>query len=529
MNLIFSKYCKLLSLFLLLIFEPKAHAAGGSAFTTAFWQKKKESQWIKTLGGTGADTMRSVAVDSSGNVYVAGTYTNDGTNTNLVTDFKNTSLNGRGDINVFVAKLDKDGVQAWIKTLGGAGADEAYDVGVDASGNVYVTGIFENSSDNQNLVQDFSGTNLTGIGAAISKDVFVAKLNNSGTQLWIKKLGGSALEGSPSMSVDNSGNVFVSGSYNNSSANSNAVVDFKGVTLNGRTTAASPDAFIASLDTSGVQQWIKTLGGTNTDEANEVKVDASGNIFVAGTYTNDTTNSKTVKDFAGSNLSSRTATIGTYGFLAKLNSTGVQQWIKILGGTNTERITGIADAGGGKLYVGGFSQNDSSDSSSAQDFSGATLLGKTTTNSWDPFVAKLDANGTQEWITSMGGTGSDGLYGLVSDDNFNIYVSGIFVNNSIDANAFKDFSGTSQLAAGNQDVFVVKLDSSGTQVWFDSMGGNDFDQCYGLTVSNGTVYLPGSYSNNLANVYWVKDIWGNTLPGKTTTAGKDIFILKFVP
>lgn len=531
MHLLITKHYKLLVLFLLLIFEPTVHAAGGSSFTTAFWKKKKDSQWIKTLGGTDFDSTRQVGVDSVGNVYVAGKFFNDSVNTNLVTDFKNTTLTARGDANAFVAKLDKDGNQTWIKTFGGTQADEAYNIKVDASGNVYVVGYYDNNASNGASVLDFNGANFAGIGVSVTRDIFVAKLDTNGNQLWIKKLGGSNTEQYPVLAIDSSGNVYVSGQFYNSSTNSQGVLDFSGAFLNGKTSTASSDVFIAKLNTSGVQQWINILGGKNSESTGMTWVDASGNVFVSGSYYNDPANSQGVLDFAGNALNgiSSSGSLSTYSFIAKLNPSGVQVWIKTMGGESFDGIYGIADAGSGSIYVSGFYDNNTANVQAMKDFAGATLLGKTTTSSWDAYIAKLDVNGNQLWIKTMGGTSSDSIYGLVSDASYNIYACGGFFNTAADANAFKDFTGTTRLGVGGGDIHVVKLNSSGTQEWFDSMGGTSGESCYGLAFMNGTLYVPGNYSNNAANVNAVKDLWGNNLPGKTTTTSTDIFILKYVP
>lgn len=539
MKVLTLKLCKLLILFLLLTLEPSyrclylktAHANGGSAFNMAFWQKKKESQWIKTLGGTGFDYVRHGAVDANGNVYVSGKYTNDGTNTNLVTDFKNVTLNGRGDVNGFVAKLDKDGVQIWIKTIGGTSAEEISGLELDGSGNIYVTGTYANNIANANTVLDFSGANLPGVSASTSFDIFVAKLDTNGNQLWIKKMGGTSTDEYPVLTVDSSGNVYVGGKYTNSAANANSVIDFSAAPLPGVTASSTNDLFIAKLNTSGVQQWIKTMGGTFSEVPSAVYVDSSGNVFIAGSYINDTSNSRNTVDFAGNILLGIMTTITFYSdnFIAKLNSSGVQQWIKTIGGEDSERISAIDDAGGGSIYLGGYYENTTADVNGVKDFSGAVLLGKTAANYADSYIAKLDTNGNQQWIKTMGGTSEDMIYGLESDGSYNIYVCGGFWNTPADATAFKDFSGTTRLGAGNSDIFVTKLDSSGTQEWFKTMGGVNAESCFNLDFSYGTIYMPGNFTNNSANVNNVKDIWGNNLPGKTATTSFDIFILKFVP
>ena len=109
----------------------------------------QEEYWLATLGGTGDDYGRGIAVDSSGNVYVTGYTTSD----------------GAGGADISISKYNTSGVIQWQRTLGGTGIDYGYGIAVDSSGNVYVTG-------------------HTGSDGAGGNDISISKYNTSGTIQW---------------------------------------------------------------------------------------------------------------------------------------------------------------------------------------------------------------------------------------------------------------------------------------------------------------------------------------------------------
>jgi arginine repressor len=483
------------------------------------------SQWSDSLGGTAADYGFSVAVDSSGNVYVAGHYNNNSSNSNSVKDFAGANLNGKtstASTDVFVTKFDANGVQRWIKTLGGSGADQGYSVAVDGSGNVYVAGDFYNTTANANSVTDFNGNALAGKTTTASSDAFVAKLNSNGSQLWIKTLGGTSADGVQSVKVDSGGNVYVAGAYTGSAA------DFNGSALGSK--GGLTDTYVAKLDSSGSQLWIKALGGSDGDYAYSVSVDGGSNVYVAGYYANSTANAKSVTDFAGNILNGKTTTLSSDLYVAKLNPSGTQLWIKTLGGTNSDGGRSVVVDIAGNVYVAGYYGNSSSNAAGVLDFAGNTLNGKTATNGLEAVVAKLDSSGNQLWIRSLGGSGSEYTYALALDSNSNVYVSGFFTNSSSNSSSATDFGGSALLgraSTSTADAFVSMLDSSGSLVWIKTLGGASTDVAYSVIVdSNENTYVVGYYNNDGLNTNSVTDFNEAALRGKSTSASADVFVVK---
>ena len=133
-------------------------------------------KWQRTLGGTFSDSGEGIAVDGSGNVYITGY----------------TASSGAGSNDILIAKYDTSGAIQWKRTLGGVSSDRGYDIAVDGSGNVYITGYTESS----------------GAGGS---DILIAKYDTSGTIQWQRTLGGVNNDIGYDIAVDGSGNVYIIG------------------------------------------------------------------------------------------------------------------------------------------------------------------------------------------------------------------------------------------------------------------------------------------------------------------------------
>ncbi len=161
----------------------------------------------------------------------------------------------------------------WARTWGGSATDQGYSVSVDASNNAYVTGRFEGTVDFDPGPDDDWHTSIGLV------DAFLSKFDSSGAFLWAKTWGGSApVTVSYSVSVDISGNVCVTGSFN-------GTVDFNpGSGVDKYTTNGGDDIFLSKFDSSGAFLWAKTWGGTGAEWGYAVATDASGNVYVTGFF-----------------------------------------------------------------------------------------------------------------------------------------------------------------------------------------------------------------------------------------------------
>jgi len=335
------------------------------------------------IGTTAAILGYSVTTDANDNVYVAG-YTNGDLNSNM--------LSTSGAFELFVTKYDSIGAKQYTLQLGVAQLHTyGTSVATDANGNIYVAGWTTGGLD---------GNTLTG-----SQDLFVTKYDSTGVKQYTRQLGvvGAKTFGN-AVATDATGNVYVAGIA-------------EGI-LDGNTLAGYPGLFVTKYDSDGVMQY------TRQDVAgaygNSVAADANGNVYVAG-YTNVGTGNK---DF----------------FVIKYDSVGVMQYTRQLGvmGADTFGRSVTTDVNG-NVYVAG-------DTKGGLD--GNMLIG-----SQDFFVTKYDSIGVKQFTRQLGVTGFAVFgYSVTTDANGNVYVAGTTSG---------AFDGNTQ--TGFLDFFVTRFNSNGVK------------------------------------------------------------------
>ncbi len=386
-----------------------------------------------TFLGAGAinqnDYGQSIAVDASGNVYVAGM-------SNATWGIPRSCDQYRQCLRRFPGQAQQQRQSDWNTFLGGTGGDDyAYGVAVDASGNAYVTGM--------SIATWGSPVRAFGGG---STDAFVAKVNSSGTLTWNTFLGGTGSDYGNSIAVDASGNVYVAGT------------DYGGNTWGSpvRASSGGDEAFAAKLNSSGALTWNTFLGSGGNDYGQGVAVDSSGNVYVAG-YSNATWGTNVQRNYSS----------GNDGFAAKLNSSGALTWNTFLGGSAWDQANGIAVDGSGNVYVAGYSSGTWGSPVTA--FSGFGAVANAS-------VAKLNSSGSLTWNTFYKGAGSTVANGIALDGGGNIDIAG---------------------NDGN-DAFAAQFNSNGNHSWNQTLGGGGNDKGLSVAVDgSGNVYVSGSSSADL--------------------------------
>jgi uncharacterized repeat protein (TIGR01451 family) len=386
--------------------------------------------WAKSIGGTGSDIGKSIAIDDDGNVYITGYF-------NGVVDFDPNvgifNLTSVGGNDIFVLKLDSSGAFVWAKNIGGTGADVGNDIAVDANGNVYTTGEFHNTVDFDPNAGIF---NLTSVGG---NDIFVLKLDSSGAFVWAKNIGGTNGDIGYSIAVDAAGNVYTTGEFRNTA-------DFDpGIGVANLTSAGISDAFISKLDASGAFLWVKQMSGTNYGSAYSIAVDDIGNIYTTGFFYS------TVDFDPGVGVANLTSAGNDDAFVSKLDASGAFLWAKRIGGTNTQVGNSITIDAHGNIYTTGYFDS-SVEFDSGAGGTNITRIGI----GLNTYIAKLDASGTFQWAEVMGGSTSSGCRGnaIAVDASQNVYVTGFFYG-TVD---FDPGIGVSNLTAVNTaDIYIVKL------------------------------------------------------------------------
>jgi Beta-propeller repeat len=398
------------------------------------------------LGGAAMDQGKAVAVDASGNAYVAGLTAS--------ADFPASTgaydLSRGGFEDAFVTKLNADGSAVVYSTyLGGSGADEAYGLALDPSGDAYVTGLTGSA--------DFPTTS----GAVQSAlhgpvDAFVTKLNPDGSGvLYSTLLGGTGVDFANAIAVDSAGSAYLAGDSRS---------DNFPTTVGSYDTSYADgfdDAFAAKLNRDGSALVYSTyLGGSFGDDALGVALDAGGNAYVTGFTTSE--------DYP--------VTDGVYdpffngradAFVTKLNAAGSDPvYSTFLGGSMRDDGFGISVDGSGSAYVTG--DSGSGDFPATAGSSDTSLNGGT-----DAFVAKLDAAGSDVvYSTYVGGISNDQGQGLAVQSDGTVFVTG--TTSSPDYPSTADaYDGS---LGGGSDAFVTEVDAAGSALVYSSfLGGSSTD------------------------------------------------------
>jgi hypothetical protein len=389
--------------------------------------------WAKSFGGNDEIISRSIAVDSSGNVYTAGYFkgTADfdpgpGT-TNLITVSAPSVFN----YDVFVSKLDSSGNFIWAKSFGGSLLDWGTAIAVDGSGSVYTTGYFRGTADfdpRADVTND-----LTAVG---DEDAFVSKLDSSGALLWAKRFGGGVTTQANSIAVDSSGNVYTTGIFSDT-----ADFDPRADVTNDLIAVGQTDAFVSKLDSTGALIWAKGFGQTTSDSGESISVDSSGNVYTTGYF-------RGTADFdPGVGVTNLTAAGYEDAFVSKLDSSGALLWAKGFGLANTYNYgTSIAVDSSGNIYTTGIKE---------------ILIIDPFSSNYNFFVLKLNSLGVLLWEKSYGGSGLDASLAAAVDGSGNVYATGYF-EGTVD---FDPGVGTSNFtSAGINDAFVLKLSPSGEDI-----------------------------------------------------------------
>lgn len=374
------------------------------------------------LGGSGSDAAAAIAIDASGDAYITGNTSS--TNFPVTTGVFQATYGGSTD--AFVAKIAPTGSQlVYASYLGGSAADFGQGVAVSSAGNVYVTGS-TNSFDFPTVTPLQQGndgcTTINEEGTMVetcNSAVFVAEVNATASALlYSTYLGGSGNNSGQAIALDAVGNAYITGSTSSS--------DFPTQNALQSQSGGGSDAFVTELNPSGSAFVFSTyLGGSQNDEAYGLVLDASGNIYLAG--------STQSSDFPTTPNVFQTLYGGAGdGFLTKLGAGGaVIVYSTFIGGSGADQANAVAVNSAGEAFiVGGTQSSDfplSDPSQRILGLSGAancsTATGSASLCS-DAFVVDLNPSGMPVYSTFLGGTEADFAQAVAVDPTGVPYVAG---------------------------------------------------------------------------------------------------------
>ncbi len=290
--------------------------------------------WAKHISGGASGVVQGtgISIDGKNNIYITGHAMSSSSVDFSVGDTGATiTPAASSNYNTFVAKYDQSGNYLWAKIMGGSALDYGYGIVSDIAGNVYVTGEFRSTTAN---------FDPEGIAAPLIKtagglaDIFLAKYDASGKYVWSKNIGGSdrnSVETGSGITLDASGNVFITGSFMANTVNFNP-----GGIGGALTPVGGKDIYIAKFDTSGKYIWANALGSSGDDMGYALTADNQGNVYVTGGFSNSI-------DFdPGLNNQTLTSAGGINAFVAKYDAGGNYVWAKRMGSNAYEADEGRA-------------------------------------------------------------------------------------------------------------------------------------------------------------------------------------------
>ena len=461
------------------------------------------------LGGSGNDFGVSIAVDSSGDAYVAGGTTSSDF---PVASAYQSSYGGAGmggcDTyafecgDAFVSKIDASGSSLVYSTyLGGMGNDIAFGITTDSGGNAYVAG--ETYSTNFPITMSAYQTSLLG-----SHGAFVTKLSPAGSSLvYSTYLSGSIQDTAAGIAVDASGNAYVVGwTYSTDFPTTSGAFQ--------KTERGGQDGFVTKVNSTGTGLVYSTyLGGSLNDRANGIAIDASGNAYVSGqTLSTNFPTMNAYQSAFGGGLDTGCGGTVVCGdaILTKLNAAGsALLYSTYLGGAGEDAGLGIAvDSSENAYMVGGTESANfpvTYNAPQAAYGGGTSACEAAGLACGDAFVVKVNtlASGAASLLFSsyFGGSGDDLAWGVALDSAGHIHVSGgtDSVDFPVSPNAIQGAYGGGTLVSScllNMfcgDAFILTLTNAGSAVMYSSyMGGSgdDFGTSLALS-SSGAAYVTG--------------------------------------
>jgi hypothetical protein len=365
-----------------------------------------QSQFQWRIGGTGQDYARSIIQTTDGGYVAAG----------------RTQSFGAGSDDMYIIKLDASGNLQWSRTIGGAGYDEANSIIQTTDGGYAVAG----------STQSFGAGN---------RDMYIIKLNGSGTLQWSRTVGGTNLDAAYSIIQTTDGGYAVAG-------------------FNPTFGAGNSDFYIVKFDSSGTLLWSKTAGGGGLEYAFSIIQTTDGGYAVAGSTTTFGAGSGDM-------------------YIVKLDASGNLQWSRTIGGTMEEFAYSIIQTTDGGYAVAGRTQSFGAGNN-------------------DMYIVKLDASGNLQWSRTVGRTSSDEAYSIIQTTDGGYAVAGFA-----------------------SDMYIVKLNSSGTLQWSRTVGGTNTDYAFSIIQTTDGGYALAGYTFSFGagsyDMYIVTlDTSGNTCGNSTT-------------
>lgn len=402
--------------------------------------------WAKQFGDSAfVDDKSALAIDTSGNLYITGSFLGTADFDPGPGTFYLTSIGSDRDI--FVQKLDADGNFIWAKQMGAPYVPlsptpaHSSAIAVDAGGNIYITGYFDGTVDfDPHPATTFSMTTHRN-----TSDIFICKLDTDGHFIWARQFSGTQGQGGVgyAIAVDRDGNVYSTGTIGGS-------VDFDpgpGTFYLTTSAAFQTEIYVSKLDAAGNFAWAKAMG---PGQGSAIAVSEDNQIYSSAWFPS-----------------------GNTPVINKHDATGNLLWAKQLGGING---ASIALDNIGHVYITGACGG-------TNDFDpGPGVFNLTAANS-DSYISKLDTAGNFVWAGLLGGTSQVLVNSITTDKDNNLYSTGFFDETA-------DFDPSAS-------IFNLVCPPIGYDIFIHKLGANSVSIAQQHSFEHGIKVYPNPTEGNL--------------------------------
>ncbi len=360
----------------------------------------------------------------------------------------------------------------WAHHYGSTHYEGVAGMETDPQGNVIVSGIFGGTIDFD------PGTGVQSFTAQNGHDGYILKYDSTGNFLWAKHFsyfGSSRIKG---LHVDHNGDIYLGGYFT-------GVVDFDlGSGVHNAGTASQKNLFLLKLDNNGDFEWVSVQACTSSAYIEFIDTDTAGNVYAAGNY----------YDSLSLQLPGGTTTYTSNGsfdfFVLKHDANGTLQWGNVYEGSDQSDMCNdlVVDDKGMCYMAGRFADTVDFDLT-------ANTHDMISNGDLDAFILKLNTHGSLVWVKQFGGTSSDMASTIAYNPNGDLAVAGTFYG-TVD---FDPGTSVNNLSAyGNNDLFIMKLDTNGTYFWAKEIGSS----WYGEDPKDiemdpaGNIYLTGGFTGS---------------------------------
>ena len=426
--------------------------------------------WAFKVGGDSDDRIHDIHVDNTGYFYICGAV---GTGSSVFTGTGPVNADyefiNPGQDKAFLAKFDPDGMPVWVRFAGEDEHSAAYGIASNREA-VFMTGLHQGT---------ISFGMLPPYSSMGGNDIFIVRYTFDGAEEWHISAGSDEDDMGKTITCDETGLV-VGGSF------SGAFLDYRDIsgevvsaTIN--TAEGQADGFVASFATDGVHQWSRVIASTAADQCRGVAL-GGDLIFLAGTIEQEAMfplYSANPVPFSG----------GIDGFVCALGrADGATKWVRTLSGDadGDQVVEDLAMDGSGRLYVTGYYTTSVSTTDAVLNDSKGME---------DVFLVSYSRSGTENWIKTAGGAGSDVGRAVCAGPAGSLFLAGWYGESAA-------FGSEILPADGNENIFLAKLQLK----CIDAVGGH-------LTAPD-TVIAEGEATTLVLKDHHGDIRWETSLPGE---------------